>query len=394
MECMGFLKGFNVMKKLLNLFFLFVFYSCYSQDYQVPKNILPIAVNNAAIKNSYSSYQKEAFDLTSVLPKDFVKNGTKDYTNFLQQGINKYSVVLMPNFPVLVNDTGLVLRSNMILLFQPQSKIILAPSYKDTYNILNLEQINNVQIFNANISGDANQHKGKGGEWGMGIAIRSSSNIKIYNALIENCWGDGIYVGQVWSKGAGGKSRVLSESKDVEIYNSLVNRNRRNGLSLVAIDGVKVYNSTFSNSYGTFPKSGIDIEPGPGITTNIIIQGCLTYGNSARGIDIMTRKLSTLAKNNIQLSIIDHTDRKSAIGIRFAGFKSDLKNQKVIRGNIVVKNPKLFNNRITPIDFETNQQYAPKIVVSSPQTDAHSNAVKYVKEKMKKAAFTNNIEIR
>lgn len=80
-------------------------------------------------------------------------------------------------------------------------------------------------------------------------------------------------------------------SKNVTIKNSDIGYNRRQGISLVGSDGVKIYNNHIHHTGGTAPQSGLDIEPGffPGRDTIIKdnhftdnkIQIVLAYGENA-----------------------------------------------------------------------------------------------------------------
>jgi parallel beta-helix repeat protein len=101
--------------------------------------------------------------------------------------------------------------------------------------------------------GDRTTHTGTSGEWGMGIYIgANSSNVTVQNVTINNCWGDGIYV-----------YTTVSPS-NIAINNILSDNNRRQGLSIINVDGITVTNSTFSNTQGTGPECGIDLEPNAG----------------------------------------------------------------------------------------------------------------------------------
>src|SRR6476660_8447368 len=43
------------------------------------------------------------YNITKSLPSGYVKNGTIDYTKYVQAAINNNSVVVFPNFPILVS---------------------------------------------------------------------------------------------------------------------------------------------------------------------------------------------------------------------------------------------------------------------------------------------------
>jgi hypothetical protein len=322
------------------------------------KILQPKAFNAEEINNNYKINFDEAKDITSYLPENFVKDGSIDYTKFIQKGINENIKILMPNFPVLVNDKGLVLHDNVVLLFDKKSKIVLKPTTLGTYNILKLHNIKNVKIYYPRIEGDIKKHLGSDGEWGMGIGIRSSQNIGIYYPEIENCWGDGIYVGFIWDKKDIEKFDI---SKNIEIYNGFINNSGRNGISVVAVDSIKIYNNLIANSVRTLPKAGIDIEPGPKLTMNIELSNNVTYKNGLKGIDIYLKKMARKkGDNSITLNIKNHKDLGSPIGIRIAGYNKET-NRNYVKGKIIIDNPILRDNSLNQIEIDKDQSYAPPI---------------------------------
>ncbi|MCS0788031.1 right-handed parallel beta-helix repeat-containing protein [Cytobacillus firmus] len=92
-------------------------------------------------------------------------------------------------------------------------------------------------------------------------------------------------------KGVKVSRMTVDISKNVTIKNSDIGYNRRQGISLVGSDGVKIFNNHIHHTGGTAPQSGIDIEPGffPGRNTVIKgnrftdnkIQIVLAYGENA-----------------------------------------------------------------------------------------------------------------
>lgn len=84
--------------------------------------------------------------------------------------------------------------------------------------------------------------------------------------------------------GVGGQSAP----KRVTIRNCVADANRRQGLSIVSGEHIAVVNNTFSNTRGTRPEDGIDIEPnknGPGVL-NVLIQGNRFTNNGQVGVEI------------------------------------------------------------------------------------------------------------
>lgn len=126
--------------------------------------------------------------------------------------------------------------------------------------IIQIWGASNVTIVNGTLVGERNNHIGPtdpaAGGGGGGIDIRGSHfpgedpskparNVRIKGTKISDCFCDGIYVWDAYA---------------TEIDHVTCDHNRRQGMSVVHADGVYVHDSQFSNSGGTPPGCGIDLE--------------------------------------------------------------------------------------------------------------------------------------
>jgi len=294
------------------------------------------------------------------LPAEHVKDGSVDYTFYIQMALDRHDNLVFPNFPLLVNDTGLRIKSDQTLTFLKGSEIRLKASAEKSYAILDLKSVNNVTIYNPVIKGDRYVHQGTSGEWGMGISIKGSTNIKIYSPKITDCWGDGIYIGQIQNK---------INSKDILIKDAYLSKNRRDGISVISVDGLLLENIYAGYTDGTKPMTGINFEPNNGECElkNIRVINPRTEFNGSRGIQVAPRHM--LASNNkvTDITIINHID----IGSIDNAFKlscipkDDIKAK--MSGQVKIINPswrKTANN--VPLNLSTNQRdYL--VTISSPE---------------------------
>lgn len=157
--------------------------------------------------------------------------------------------------PPYHNDFGGILidnKTDIIIEMNDGAKIKCIKNNSPGYAIINIRNSRNITIKGGTIIGDRDYHDGVSGEWGYGIQIRNSQNIQILNTEISNCWGDGIFLGRT------GRASV---NKNISISNVVMSNNRRQGLSILNAVGLKVANCTISNTRGTDPQAGIDIEP-------------------------------------------------------------------------------------------------------------------------------------
>ncbi|MFA6246259.1 MAG: right-handed parallel beta-helix repeat-containing protein [Mucilaginibacter sp.] len=146
------------------------------------------------------------------------------------------------------------------------------------YTIVGLRNVANVIIDGGgDIVGERDEHTAPGGEHGFGINVAGSTNVVIDNIRISECWGDGIYIG-------GGTAEV-GQPNNILVSRVVCNHNRRQGMSITNADGVKVSNSSFTNTGGTAPEAGIDIEPNANQTVaNVMIDNCQCNANEGSGI--------------------------------------------------------------------------------------------------------------
>ncbi|WP_288883514.1 right-handed parallel beta-helix repeat-containing protein [Pedobacter panaciterrae] len=306
-------------------------------------------------------------DLTMYLPKSHVVDGSVDYTEYIQRGLEKNKEVSFPNFPVLINENGLNVRDNQTMNFLKNSKLIMRPNSNEKYGLLNLVHVSNVTINNPNLEGDRARHKGTKGEWGMGINILSSSKVSVHNPRISNFWGDGIYIGEI--PYADRKKYNLDDysSKDIAISGGVINNNRRNGISIVSVKGLLVENTLIQNTKGALPMAGIDIEPNNNeqFLEDILIKGVTTKNNAEIGIKYVSSRFVGKRNKRVAITIEDCKDQGSKTGLFLGGLKSSYSSDiRKLDGNISIKNYKSYSNEY-PLRSGSNHGYNPGINLQS-----------------------------
>ncbi len=328
---------------LLHLFLIiFSFFSCTAQKFSYKKIVdVPTFINsyneNTSLENLIK--KEKPIDITKYLPKNHKKDGSIDYTQYIQKGINENRSILLPNFPILINDKGLDILNNSVVIFNKKSFIKLAPSAKTNYQILRIHQKQNIKIYSPRIEGDRNNHLNSKGEWGMGISIVSSTNIEIINPQIKNCWGDGIYLGQ-------DKKEV---NKNIKIKHGLIDNNRRNGISVISADGLEISDIILSNTNGTSPESGLDFEPNNNNEElkNITVKNIYTFNNKTNGIVFYLARLRGNKQKNVSIEINNHKDKYSLISLGYSSTEVKTKNNNFdpLNGTITLKNIDSYNSK-------------------------------------------------
>jgi hypothetical protein len=281
------------------------------------------------------------YNITSSLPSGYVKDGTQDYTKYVQAAINKYANITFPAFPILINVTGLKIGSNKTITFLPGSSIILKPNPSANYDILIISNATNVTLNNPVIIGDRYVHLDTLGQWGQGISVYASSNITINNANVSNCWGDGIYLA---SKNGVNNSNI-SIIKPICLYN------RRNGLSITSAIGLDLEAPYAAYCDGSPPYTGIDFEAESSLDElqNIVVNNPSTAHNVGNGISMGFRSLFGGKNKIIGFQINNPADKSSATAFKATATLTRRVGNETVTGNINIVNPVWRKNTLTPI---------------------------------------------
>src|SRR5690554_958902 len=308
--------------------------------------------------------EKQIIEYKSIveyLPKNYVKNGSVDYTSHIQKAIDDHTNIVFPDFPVMINDNGLKLKCNSNIYFQKNSSVIMKPSVKSKFSFFYLRGLDNVNIYNPKLIGDRKKHIDNKGEWGMGISIYGSTNINIYNIDIKDTWGDGIYI----------NSQKDKQSRNVLIRNGHIDNARRNGISIISGENITIDNVLVSNTNGTRPAAGIDIEPNhrTDVLKNITLKDIKTINSENEGILIVLTRIGSPDFNKeVSIIIENHIDVGSNYAMRFgSGFR---KNDKPLAGEIKIENSRWDNFRNDGIIKITgNLNNLPKVSFKNPKVE-------------------------
>ncbi|MDQ0064417.1 hypothetical protein [Chryseobacterium lathyri] len=294
------------------------------------------------------------FKIETILPKGYVKDGTVDYTAYIQKAIDANKKVMMPDFPLMTS--GIFAQSNSQIYFQKNSSLILKPTANVRYQIISLHGVENVKIYNPTLIGDRDKHLDSKGEWGFGIDIRGSRNIDIFNVNISDCWGDGIVLVKTMRNIRKGITKEkLLETEKINIIGGIINNIRRNGITIAGGKDVFIKNLLIANVNGTNPMAGIDIEPDDSSNDleNINIDN-VKINNANVGIDLHLAQYGnqTMSKS-VTISCSNISVENSNTGIYIAGYKTK-PNIKEMKGYFKVDK---FVTRNVTKPFEKREQF-------------------------------------
>jgi Right handed beta helix region/Pectate lyase superfamily protein len=207
-------------------------------------------------------------------------NGTADDTNAFNKALRaaQGGKLTVPAGRYMINAIkGIRPLSNTVIELNDEAVLEVIPNAETRYRLIRLCDCDDVTICGGLLKGDRRKHKCTEGEWGMGIHVGSGcSRITLQGVQSREMWGDGFYIG--------GKIAP----REVTIRDCIADFNRRQGLSVVAGRQITIVGNLFSNTRGTRPENGIDIEPDrdrSGVS-NVLIEGNRFINNGQVGIEI------------------------------------------------------------------------------------------------------------
>ena len=217
-------------------------------------------------------------------------------------------------------------------------------------------------------------------EWRMTLSIRGSKNVNVYGLTLKDSGGDGIYID-------GGKE--LRYSENVLLRDIVCENHYRQGISVISAENLTVENSTFNNTWGTPPSSGVDIEPdlSEQRIKNVVFSGCHFIDNCGDGIEVFLA-FTNNETEDVTLRFEDcYISSQHGTGIRVSKIGDNGPDGYVEFNNCTVENTvgygvkiqekslkgahvKLKNCRIinAATDRQFNDEWVP-ILLSLPKTD-------------------------
>ena len=250
---------------------------------------------------------------------------------------------------------GLVLKSNIIVRIANGAVLQAIPNGERSYQMFSITHVDNVHIIGGKLVGDRDNHIGNLGQTGYGVRITDATNVVIENLHASEFWGDGVFLGE--------------DSRNITIYRVVCDHNRRQGMSIVGGQNVKILESEFKRSDGTPPKSGIDIEPEGDhpIVRDVEVRNCLFSGSST-GFVVSNQYANSVAENIV---FADNTVRDNKTAVTLVGMKNG-----EVSGNIIYHDQSITENDTHwGIRLRNNGRYSTRNVTVRDNTIYGANIV-------------------
>ena len=299
-------------------------------------------------------------------------DGEHDDTNAIQTALNNSHYIYIPDGTYMINgynqgwghltEGGIFPQSNSKIILSENAVLKAITNSNAFYNILNLNNVDNITVFGGKIQGEKNSHTAQGGAFGYGIRISECTDITIENIEILDCWGDGIITEST--------DGLTGDNKNIKIVNCVIHDCRRQGISVVIGSDVVIDKCEIHNIKGTLPESGIDIESnGQQDVYNIRITNCYIHDTNHASIIFANNFTKNVTVSDCQLDGINISGGEDfkinncqMESIRLAGNRTLVGNCIIKRIDIEGGNA-MFNN--CNFEYESTVDYSAIIFIGN-----------------------------
>lgn len=233
-------------------------------------------------------------------------DGVTDDSGAIQMAFDNFHRIYFPAASYAIMQV--FPKSNSVVEFSAGCHIVAAGPLADTsgevlaQRMIDLREVHDVTIVGNNATIDmrrADYPLEESGESRHGVAINGCQNITITDLMSNNTFGDGYCLGFPMSSDY--------NNDNIKLIRCSADNNRRQGLSIVDGENVIVDGCVFTNTHGTLPSAGIDIEPNYADNiyriNNIFIINCECSGNNTGLLMAASLKIKD-EYNNREVNIV------------------------------------------------------------------------------------------
>lgn len=317
------------------------------------KAVAQTSAKAIALQNNLYAQPFEVYENNTeyVTPEQFgaVGDGVTDDTAAINEAILANKVVYLKETTYLIDGEVSVQLNNSVLHGNNATFKIKANGATNYAGIVCKGQC---VVDNLNIIGERDEHTGTDGEWGMCMELLDCHDTYVNNVHCKNGWGDGLYIGAT-------NENTPFANKNIYVTNSVFDNNRRNGISVIHGDNIIIDNCTVTNSHGTNPQSGIDVEPNTEQEqANVTISNCFIGNNWFTNIET--------AHKNVNCNIVSCTF-KSLTNLGSADIAC-------LAGNIIARNCTMLNAKRTVFECGTGNLKAYNTLVEAMPANASGDS--------------------
>lgn len=227
-----------------------------------------------------------------------------DNTNLLQYAFTETTedTIVIDNVGLDWNTGPLWLnRDDVTIIFEEGVVLRALPGEFDIFeSLININDKSNINIIGYGAEFIMNKQEYvdlADSEFRHGISLSSATNVLVEGLTILDTGGDGILVSRSFQPNS-----LKNYCENVLIKNCRFSNNYRQGLSVTSAKDLTVLNCEFSDTNGTLPEDGIDLEPDipEERLENILIKDCRIFNNFGNAIQLA---LFMMQDNSLDVSI-------------------------------------------------------------------------------------------
>lgn len=226
-------------------------------------------------------------DFVNIKKLGFNENDTEEnITNKINEILQLPHNFIFRNLNFNINNS-LDIKSNTKIRFENCN--IKNINTANRIYILNISDVENVEITGLNTSLSFNKPETTQQAC---IRINNSKNIYVDGFTCSSAGGDGVFL----------NGKENKQTENVTVKNCIIDNSRRNGISVVGgVYKCIIDNCKITNTIGTLPEYGIDLEPWQDgvINDTIIVRNCYFAQNNGGGLDMLFGNKNILIENNI-----------------------------------------------------------------------------------------------
>ncbi len=237
---------------------------------------------------------------SSILVSSFGWTGVDDTQAFISAFTSSVDTVIVDlqsgdwvTGPLIFDGYANPKIANRVIIFERGVRVrALAGAWDGVlyHGLLNFVDCNNVELNGYGATLQMNKQEyidlNDGSEWRHVIQLSGCSNFDIYGLELIDSGGDGIEISGIWSQPI--------PSMGIHVKDCRIDNNYRQGISVTSAQNVLIENCLITNTSGTPPGFGIDLEPDNDYDdmSNIEIRHCRITGNEGGGILLAFWKLN------------------------------------------------------------------------------------------------------
>lgn len=185
----------------------------------------------------------------------------------------------------MINPTHFEYLNNKTIIFENGVNLVARPgAFSGIYSTLfYLDECNNITVigYGATFKMQKSEYIAyNNSEFRHCISLMSCNNIKIYGLKLMDSGGDGILVAS-WTG-----ITLQRYCENILLKDLWADNHYRQGISVISAQHLRIENCWFTNTIGTAPQAGIDIEPNQPYERliDVVFDKCRFTGNAGSGI--------------------------------------------------------------------------------------------------------------